>query len=104
MTAPLHELPVHYWVCLSCDRESITRELIPQARPHACKGRLGLQIPMVPKGTKGEHRIREREDYIGDELVQLAPGNGRPVMSVETHRDDGRVDAVVFAPTATTKG
>lgn len=94
---------MHHWECLSCDRKSITRELIPRARPHVCRARLGLRIPMVPAGTRGEHRVREREDYIGAELVQYAPGNGRPVMAVETHRDDGRVDAVVYAPTATTR-
>lgn len=102
MSAPLHELPVHRWECPSCDRQSITREVVPQPRPHVCSGLAGLQVPMVPAGTRAEHRVREREDYIGKELVQL-DGNGRPVMSVETHRDDGRIDAVIFAPTATTR-
>lgn len=96
-------LPVHEWACPSCDRRSITRELVPRPRPHACTGRLGLTIPMVPAGSRTRHVVREREDYIGRELVQFAPGNRRPVMTVETHHDDGRVDAVVYVPTATTQ-
>ena len=93
-------LPVHEWSCPSCDRRSITREVLPQARPHACAGRLGLQVPMVPAGARVRHVTREREDYVGKELVQYAPENGRPVMAVETHHDDGRIDAVAYAPTA----
>ena len=94
-------LPVHEWECPSCDRRSITRELVPQARPHPCTGRLGLTVPMVPVGARVKHVTREREDYIGRELVQYAPENGRPVMAVEAHHLDGRVDAVVYVPTAT---
>ena len=41
---------------------------------------------------------REREDYVGHELVQTDEA-GRSVMSVVTTRDDGQ-DAIVFAPTA----
>lgn len=105
MTAPPMGLglPVHEWKCLSCARRSITREVIPQARSHACTGRLGLQIPMVLATARARHVTREREDYIGAELVQYAPENGRPVMAVETHHDDGRVDAVVYVPTAGTR-
>lgn len=105
MSAPiaLGGLPVHEWECPSCDRRSITRELVPQARSHACTGRLGLQVPMVPKGARARHVVREREDYIGKELVQLAPDSGRPVMAVETHHGSGRVDAVIYAPTATNR-
>lgn len=100
----LDGLPVHEWECPSCDRRSITREVTPQARPHACTGRMGLQIPMVPAGSNTRHVVREREDYIGRELVQLAPETGRPVMAVETHFPSGRVDAVVYAPTAVATG
>jgi hypothetical protein len=52
---------------------------------------------MVPAGTRAKVYAREREDYIGDELVQLH--EGRPVMSVITERDEGQ-DCAVFAPTA----
>lgn len=100
----LDGLPVHEWECPSCARRSITRELVPQARPHPCAGRLGLQVPMVPAGTRARHVVVEREDYIGDELVQLAPENGRPVMAVVTEHADGRRDAAVYAPTARAVG
>jgi hypothetical protein len=52
---------------------------------------------MVPAGTRAKVYAREREDYIGGELVQLH--EGRPVMSVITERDEGQ-DCAVFAPTA----
>lgn len=53
---------------------------------------------MVPAGSGFAVEIREREDYIGTQDVPL-DGNGRPVMAVETIRDDG-TDVIVFAPTA----
>jgi hypothetical protein len=99
----LDGVPVHEWECPSCDRRSITRERAPRARAHPCSGRLGLNVPMVLKGDRARHVVREREDYIGAERVQLAPGNGRPVMAVETHHDDGRMDATVYLPTATSQ-
>jgi hypothetical protein len=54
---------------------------------------------MVPEGTKAEARPVERQDYIGDDLVQT-DGNGRPVMAVETVRNEGQ-DLTVYAPVAT---
>jgi hypothetical protein len=54
---------------------------------------------MLPEGVKGKVEVREREDYVGKELVHK-DANGRPVMSVVTTRDEGQ-DCVVFAPTAT---
>jgi hypothetical protein len=53
---------------------------------------------MVPAGTRCKVEVREREDYIGKERVQMH--EGRPVMSVVTTRDNGQ-DTAVFAPTAT---
>jgi hypothetical protein len=99
----LLELPEQQWECLSCDLKQVTREARPHARMHPCKGMAGLTVPMVPAGTRGENRMVEREDYIGSEVVQLAPGTGRPVMSVTTTRDDGE-DCTVYAPTATLNG
>jgi hypothetical protein len=40
----------------------------------------------------------EREDYVGQESVQLSE-SGRPVMNITTTRDDG-IDCTVFAPCA----
>jgi hypothetical protein len=55
--------------------------------------------PMLAKGVAGKIEIREREDYVGDELVQRDPELGRPVMSMVTTRDEG-TDARIFVPTA----
>lgn len=89
--------PEHRWECLSCDLKEVTHEQRPHTRMHDCARLGGLSIPMVPEGTRGEHRVVEREDYIGSERVQLR--DGRPVMNVTTIRDEGQ-DCTVFAPTA----
>lgn len=65
---------------------------------HPCRGLSGLMVALVPHGTSCKVEVREREDYVGKELVQ-ADVNGRPLMSVVTTRDDGQ-DVTVFAPTA----
>ncbi len=97
-TPVLLQVPATHWVCLSCDREDVTRVAGPHQRMHDCPALAGLSVPFVVAGTRGEHRVREREDYIGAELVQL-DGRGRPVMSVRTIREDGE-DCTVYAPTA----
>lgn len=90
--------PAHRWECPNCDLTQVTHEAQPHTRFHSCAGlRNGLTAPMLPAGTRAKVEAHEREDYIGDELVQLH--EGRPVMSVVTTRDDGQ-DCVVFAPTA----
>jgi hypothetical protein len=66
-------------------------------RFHPCPGLAGVLAPMVPAGSDWSVTAHEREDYIGSQDVQL-DGNGRPVMNVETVRDDG-TDILVFAPT-----
>jgi hypothetical protein len=58
----------------------------------------GLTAPMVPAGTKCKIEAVEREDFVGDEVVQR-DGRGRPVMALITTRDDGQ-DATVYAPLA----
>jgi hypothetical protein len=96
--AHLLELPEHRWECPNCDHQHLTREAQPHTPFHSCRGLLGgMTAPMIPAGTRAKVEAREREDYIGSELVQLH--NGRPVMSVVTTRDDGQ-DTAVFAPTA----
>lgn len=87
------------WVCPNCPLEQVTHEPRPHTRFHACPGLHGLTAPMVEAGKKVEVVAIEREDYIGDEMVQL-DNRGRPVMSVVTRRDDGAQDAIVFVPTA----
>jgi hypothetical protein len=65
---------------------------------HTCRGLKGLTAPMVPAGTKCKIEAHEREDYIGDELVQV-DGDNRPIMSTVITREDGN-DTTVYAPTA----
>ena len=90
---------VRHWRCPNCGLTDMTREVRPHTRFHTCPRLRGLSAPMLPAGMAAKVEAREREDYVGRELVQTDE-NGRPVMSVVTTRDDGQ-DAVVFAPTAT---
>jgi hypothetical protein len=53
---------------------------------------------MVPAGTRCKVEALERDDYIAGDHVTY-DGEGRPVMAVETTRDDG-TDRAVFAPCA----
>lgn len=93
------------WECPNCDHTAVTRPLgnvaVGQVTTefHNCRGMAGLSTPMVPAGTKAKVEAREREDYINGEIVTL-DGEGRPVMSVVTTRDDGQ-DCTVYAPAAT---
>lgn len=86
------------WECPNCDHTDVTYEARPHTRFHNCPGLAGLSAPMVPAGTRCKVEAVERGDYVRGELVQT-DGNGRPVMSVVTTRDDG-TDAAVYAPTA----
>lgn len=86
------------WDCPNCDHTDVTRETQPHTRFHNCPGLAGLSAPMVPAGTRCKVEAVERGDYVRGEIVQT-DGNGRPVMSVVTTRDDGN-DVAVYAPTA----
>jgi len=90
--------PEHCWVCPNCTFTDVTHETEVHTRFHACRGMYGLTAPMVPAGTKCKIEAVEREDFIGDEVVQR-DGRGRPVMALITTRDDGQ-DATVYAPLA----
>ena len=91
--------PVRNWYCPNCGLHDQTREAQPHTRFHACPKLRGLTAPMLPEGVAAKVEARDREDYVGNEMVQTDE-NGRPVMSVVTTRDEG-TDAIVFAPTAT---
>lgn len=93
MTIPVLE---RLWSCPNC--KSGARTVDAKTPMHPCKGLAGLMVPLVPKGTDCKVEAVERGDYIGKELVQY-DGNGRPVMSVITTRNDGQ-DTTVYAPTA----
>jgi len=86
------------WVCPNCKVQDVTREARPHTRFHACAGLRGLTAPLVEAGDRVKVTVREREDYIGDEIVTSV--EGRPIMSVLTEREDGSNDVVVFAPAA----
>ncbi len=86
------------WVCPLCTATDVTYEAQPHSRFHTCAGLKGLTAPMVPEGTNCKMEAHERDDYIGDEIVQT-DGDGRPIMNVITTRDDGE-DCTVYAGTA----
>lgn len=97
MAVPLLH-PEQRWVCPACPLTQVTHEATPHTRMHQCAGLKGLTAPMVPAGTTAKHTAVEREDYIGGEVV-ATDGDGRPVMSVLTTRDDGE-DCTIYAPLA----
>ena len=102
MTVPILALPVHDWYCPNCGKTDQTKEARPHTRYHTCPKLRFLSAPMLPKGTKAKVEVHEREDYIGKGLPRLDE-NGRPLMNIETTRDEG-TDLMVFAPTATLHG
>lgn len=89
----------HRWECPNCVDTKVTRETRPHTPFHSCRGLRGLMAPFVAAGTRCKVEVQERDDYVGKELVQV-DGNGRPVMSVVTTRDNGQ-DCAVYAPCAT---
>jgi hypothetical protein len=89
----------HRWTCPNCTFTDVTREQTPHTRFHACRGLRGLTAPMVPAGTSCKVEAVERGDWVGREMVQT-DGEGRPVVAVQTIRDDG-TDVAVYAPCAT---
>lgn len=79
----------------------VTHQAEPHSRFHSCPGLKGMTAPYVPAGTKCKIEVRERDDYVGQENVQL-DADGRPIMSAVTTRDDGE-DCTVYAPVATVR-
>ena len=94
--------PEQRWECPNYMAKDVTHEAQPHTRYHACRGLKGLSAPFVPAGTRCKVEAVEREDYIGGEIVTL-DGENRPIMRVETTRDDGN-DVAVFAPLARSDG
>lgn len=87
------------WLCPNCTQCALTRGPGPETPWHACKGLKGLSAPLIPDGSGARVFTREREDYIGTDVVQL-DGEKRPVMSIITERPDGSNDTAVMAPVA----
>jgi hypothetical protein len=100
MTVPILAPPVIDWYCPNCGAEDQTREPRVHIRYHTCPKLRYLSAPMVRKGVAAKVEIHEIEGYVGKELVQYDPEVGRPIMNIETTRDEG-TDLMVFAPTAT---
>lgn len=90
------------WRCPNCTLRARTTRPGAPLPFHACRGLRGLNAPLVPDGVRCKVEAVEREDYIGRELV-TTDGEGRPIMRVETTRDEGN-DVAVFAPCATAGG
>lgn len=93
------------WGCPTCGATHVTREARPHTPMHRCAG-FGLDVPLVEihgdELVGVRHVAVERDDYIGDELVQTDL-NGRPVMAIVTERADGSANRAVYAPTATNR-
>jgi len=86
------------WHCPQCGLTARTRP-VPN-RWHPCPRLKGVSVQLLRKGVPGSIRLIEREDYVGNDKVQLLGEDGRPVMAAITTRDNGQ-DVVVYAPTAT---
>ena len=89
------------WECPNCTATHVTHEQLPHTPFHPCRGLKGLTAPFIPAGTKAKVEARDRDDYVNGEMVQVN-GEGRPVMSIVTTRDDGQ-DCAVLAPAAVWK-
>lgn len=101
--APLVK-PVREWYCPECGFTDTTNDAVLTTHYHICPRLRFLAVGLVPVGTKARIVLKEREDYVGNENVQLDPERQRPVMSIITLRDDGSNDTVVLAPSATGTG
>lgn len=94
--------PSKLWGCPSCGAVHRTTEPRPHIPTHPCPALNGLSVPYVEQGVHARHVAVDREDYVGDELVQT-DNLGRPVAAVRTERYDGSNDTHVYAPTATNR-
>lgn len=101
-TVPILQPPITHWECERCPARDQTRDARVHTRFHHCRALGGALVPMVVAGAGSRVLLREREDYVGSERVQLI--NNRPVMAAVTEHADGRVDSAVFAPAATASG
>lgn len=91
------------WYCPACKKTDRTNDDGVGTRFHVCPKMRFLSTPMVLAGVSAKLLLREREDYVGKEKVRLDPERQRPVMSLDTIRDNGK-DSIIFAPTATSRG
>lgn len=85
------------WYCPNCGLRDTTAGPRPN-RYHTCPALHGLTAPLLPESVKAKVTAQLREADVGTELVQTAPEDGKPYMTVTTLRDEGQ-DVIVFAPT-----
>jgi hypothetical protein len=81
------------WHCPNCglrDRQPASLG----TRYHVCPKLHYLNAPMVREHAKVQ--LIRRQDYVGSDTVQV-DDEGRPVMAIETTRDEG-TDLIVMAP------
>lgn len=93
------EPPVQRWECAHCNTRAVTRG--EPNRFHLCPGLKGIMAPMTLEEERGKLLVRAkvREDYEGaDKNKVQRDEEGRPIMAVETVRDDGSTDLAVLAP------
>lgn len=95
--------PIHEWHCPACGKTSQTRAVQTHTQFHPCPKLRGVDVPMLPIGTKAKLELVEWQDYVGRERVQVDPERRRPIQSLVTTRDHGQ-DVAVYAPTATLEG
>jgi hypothetical protein len=88
----------HRWSCPNCNATDLTHETRPHSRFHSCAGLKGLSAPFVTDGVRCKIEAVERDDYLNGDRTQC-DGEGRPIMSIVTTRDDGQ-DCAVLAPCA----
>lgn len=101
MNVPILEVQPTFWYCPACHREDATKIAAPHSHYHQCAKLKGAWVPFVEQGVKAGIRVNRRGDYVGNDLVTV-DGEGQPVMSVTTQRNDGE-DCTIFAPCATAK-
>jgi hypothetical protein len=86
------------WYCPNCSHTHVSPTALKHAVVHICSGLHGLIAPLIRVGTKCKIEAREREDYVGSDVVTLND-EGRPIMAIVTTRDDGQ-DCRILAPVA----
>lgn len=102
------EAPERHWECPSCGIQYITKEARPHQPMHPCPGLRGLLAPYVEvygselKKYSVRHKLIEREDYVGKEIV-TTDSTGTPFVAVYTERADGSNDCHAFAGMAQAK-
>lgn len=88
---------VRWWGCPSCRLVYRTDKVIPN-RFHNCPAHGGVTLPLVAMSRPDDrpdakHVLERSQDY--------SYGEREGLTGVHTVHGDGRVDATVFAPTAT---